>query len=1655
MIILQTKINFIIKNKQKFVIFKKKLYFCTKINKLFQAFFMSTNYFNIILEKYREESLSQRQKGNKFEQLIKNYLQTDPLYANQFEKIWLWNEFPARTELGGVDTGIDLVAQLYNGDYWAIQCKFFAEGTTIDKPAIDSFLATSGREFIDANLQRNKFVTRLWVDTTGKEFGKNAEEVVKNLTIPFQRISLYQLINAPIDWEKLDKGMKGEEARITKKILFEHQNFALQKTNEYLKTNDRGKLIMACGTGKTFTSLKIAENETNKKGLILFLVPSIALLGQTLREWSAESETKINAICICSDANVSTKKNQNDEGDISTIDLALPASTKIDTILRQFEFIKKINKNEGMTVVFSTYQSIHVIAEAQKELLKQNKNFGVFDLIICDEAHRTSGIKLANEDESAFIKVHDNNFLKAKKRIYMTATPKLYGDSAKSKANRYDAVLCSMDDETIYGKEMYRIGFGEAVERGLLTEYKVLILTLNENEIPQKVQEMIANENNEIDTEITAKLIGCINAFSKQVIGDDGTIANSDPQPMKTAVAFASRIKDSKNVTKLFNDLKNVYYEEVTTEKKEKLVNVNAQHVDGQMQINEREQKLQWLKKPADNECRILTNARCLSEGIDVPALDAVIFLASRDSHIDVVQSVGRVMRKAPNKKYGYIIIPIVIPFDIAPDQALDDNKRYKIVWDVLNALRAHDETFNTTINQIELNEKKPSKIHVVETNTEGNKKPDEEATKKLKDQLAIHFKELQKYIFAKIVTKVGDRRYWEQWAKDVAIIAEKYIEKITHFINTKEIQKNAFHQFLGGLRKNINPAISQTEAIEMLAQHLITKPVFDALFQEYSFVKNNPVSTSMQKMIETLENQTLEKDTEILQKFYDSVKKRAEGIDNAKGKQKIIIELYDKFFKNAFPKMVEKLGIVYTPTEVVDFIIHSVENILQTEFNRSITDQNIHILDPFAGTGTFMVRLLQSGLIKQQDLHRKFKNELHANEIVLLAYYIAAINMETTFFDLNNQKEYAPFEGIVLTDTFQLSEKETNQLFPDYLQENNAKIQAQKNAPLRIIIGNPPYSVGQKSANDNAQNQKYEQLDSRIDQTYANASNSGLNKSNYDSYIKAFRWASDRLDQENGGIIAFVTNGAWLDSNSADGFRKTITKEFSSIYVFNLRGNQRTSGELSRKEGGKIFGSGSRTPVSLTFLVKNPHKNTEKTQIFYYDIGDYHNREQKLKILEDQKSIKNLALQTLEPNEKGDWIAKRNEGFETFLPLAPEKKLDKKSNAFFNTYAIGMVSNRDAWVYNFSKNNLENNMKRMIDFYNEQQKTFANAKKENKNIEVQNLIDTNPIKISWTVNLKNDIHRNKNHSFDSKYIIAGHYRPFCKQNLYFDNPFIERPGIHRQLFPNTTLENQLICVSGLGNTKDFSVLISNIIPDLGIVSVSQCFPLYYYEEVKKEQHNIFDKNMKEYVRRDGISDFVLGQARGTYGNLVQKEDIFYYVYGFLHSPHYKETFANDLKKMLPRLPLVEDGKDFWAFSQAGKQLAKLHLEYEHHPKPKELVLYIKEGLLVDYKVYKMRFAKKDKETDKSIIDYNSQISIQNIPLRAYEYVVNGKSAIEWIMERYQITQHKESKIDNNPNDWASECENPKYIFDLLLSVIHLSLASLDIIEKLPQVSLE
>ena len=1642
--------------------------------------------FRELLTRYRGESLSEAEKGSKFERLMRVYLLALPKFQGMFEKVWLWHDFPYRTDFGnGHDIGIDLVVLTVTGEYWAVQCKCYAADAYISKEDVDTFLSTSGKRFSDEQLEARRFSRRLWISTTDN-WSANAEAALQNQVPPVMKIGLAELVQSPVDWAALEAKAHGEKGKTVAMrftpdpVKDEIQLEAIAAAHEHYKLSDRGKLIMACGTGKTYTSLKIAENEVKPTGLVLFLVPSIALLGQTLDEWTAHATKPIRPMCVCSDAAVSKKQKATDDGGFTVEDLAFPAVTNTDEIIRQFRELDLMAKtNKGFRVVFSTYQSLPQVIKAQKELNREKPHQADFDLVICDEAHRTTGAAAKDDKLSAFILVHENSNLVADKRLYMTATPRIYNDKVKDDAKAEDVVLCSMDDEAIYGKEFYRIGFGKAVEKGILSDYKVLVLTVPN--IPKELLAAVTASNGEIKMDDAAKLVGCTNALSKIAVRDSASIIAEDPSLMHKAVAFCANINASKQIVASFNALRGKYYDSLTPEERAARVAIEADHVDGSMGAGLRQQKLSWLKDVSSdtNVCHVLSNVRCLSEGVDVPSLDAILFLSARNSQVDVVQSVGRVMRKAPGKKYGYVIIPVVVPEGTHPEDALDNSDVYNVVWTVLNALRAHDDRFEAEINKIDLNKNGSGKI-IVDVIGKGGGAAGGEGVNggdgtggsepsKTQDEFDLRAK-----IYAKMVKKVGTRRYWSLWAEEVAKIAARHADRLHGIIAKPGPKRDEFLRFLESLRENLNPALSETEAADMLVQHALTKPVFDAVFGDYDFAGSNVVSKAMQKTVDLLHEEIPEGEREALNEFYQSVAERAEGIDNAEGKQRIIYELYDKFFRTAFPKMSEQLGIVYTPVECVDFIINSVEDVLKKEFKQSLTDKDVHVIDPFTGTGTFMTRLLQSGHIKPADLKRKYTQELHANEIVLLAYYIASVNIENVYHDLVRNAEnapstkhqvpstYLPFEGICLTDTFELYEKDDFFETKDF-QQNSARVQRQRKSPIRIVIGNPPYSAKQKNANDNAQNQHYPKLEAKIAETYAKRTQSTNKNALYDSYIKAFRWATDRLEGSK-GIVAFISNAGWLDANSMCGFRAALQEEFDSVYVFNLRGNCRTSGELARKEGGNVFISGTRTPIAITLLVRNGQKSKGCARIFYKEIGDYLSGLKKLEFVKDMRSMLDpkMSLVEITPNDKNDWINQRDGLFDTLIPIG-DRNDKKNQTAFLPNYSCGLKTQRDAWCYNFSQEELSKVMKASIDHY-------------------LSCLGKEPIysesKISWTSAMLNQHSRNIKTVFNADAIRVAEYRPFSKQLLYFDHFWNERvyqiPGI----FPTPMHKNRVICISGVGGTKRHSCLMTDVVPDLNILDAgTQCFPLYVYtKDAEGKQMSLFDKGDGGYRRESGITDFMLERCRKEFGEKVTKEDIFYYIYAVLHSPDYRKRFEADLKKSLARIPLCKTGAEFTAFVKAGKKLGDLHCGYEKQEPWKDCVVDVKpaqgkleghdgEGAVATYAMTKMRFAKKEHPVDenkngkldrweledRSRIIYNDRITIRGIPLAAYDYVVNGKSAIEWVMERYQVTTNKDSGIVNDPNKWLEESNDERYIVDLILKVVTVSMETQKIVSKLPR----
>lgn len=1557
---------------------------------------MSSQNFNDLIEQINQAAGDvQRERGTLFEKLVLAYLKNEPTYKALYQNVWLLADVPDEYGISKKDTGVDLVAQQKNGDLVAIQAKFYTH--KVGKDAINSFVAELGKSYYQRGL----------IISTVDEWNSNARETIEENEKGIEIIGLSDLRNSQIDWAQFNFERPEKVAIKKPKQLRGYQQTAKENALNHFKEHERGQLIMAPGTGKTFTSLKIAEAlaaEQEKPFKVLYLVPSIQLLTQTLRGWNNDTELTMTSMAVTSDRDASRGTDGNE--DIKAADIGYPATTSSQKILQNWHDFEKGNPTD-LVVIFCTYQSIDVIGEAQKQGLPE------FDFIISDEAHRTTGAHESTKEASIFAKVHSNNNVQGRKRMYQTATPKIFGESAKKNAKEKSILLASMDDESKYGEVFFRMGFGQAVSHDILTDYKVMVLAVDEAAIQKDMQRTLADPENGLNIDDVGRIVGIWNGMMRRN-GYKNPVKNSpyDGAPLERAIAFTRTIDESKKVSDQFEEVVNEYIGPAVDEQS---VHLSMKHADGQMNALQKGEILDWLanpNKPAD-EARIVSNVRFLTEGIDIPTLDAVIFLSPKKSQVDIVQAVGRIMRKAEGKDYGYIILPIVIPTDETPETILDNNKNYETVWQVINALRSVDERFEAMIDK--LNIAKPKQLKVIGVGSAPDKANDQESNSdkanpaNVQTELNLEWDKFEGAIFGKIVQKVGDRKYLENWSKDVAKIAERQINWIKNKLSDKKDPISLeFKKFVSSLQHNINESIDENQAAEMLSQHLITKPIFEALFEEYSFVNQNPVSQAMESIVIELEKAGFAKEQENLEPLYESVRMRAEGIEKAEDKQKIIVTLYDKFFKTAFKATTERLGIVFTPIEVVDFIVKSVDDVLKKHFGKSLASKDVHILDPFTGTGTFIVRTLtylkeqmDAGEITLADITRKFTQELHANEIVLLSYYIAAINIEATFDEINGDEEgYVPFEGIVLTDTFESTETEDT-LDDDYFGSNDARLKRQQEVPITAIIGNPPYSARQEDDNDNNANNSYPILEKRINETYGKLSIGGTQNTLYDSYFKALRWSSDRLS--NSGIIAFITNNSFIDSATASGVRRSLFKEFNVIYVVNLKGSIRgKKGDDAKSEGGNVFNI--LTGNSIIILIKNGSTSHE---INYFEVPDYATRQQKKDILKSS-TVDCVKWTKIVPDKNGDWINKRDSNYQKYIPMN-EIYLDKK---------LGVGSSRDSWVYSFNVQNVILNTNRIVDNYN---------------YEVQNHdegnVNNSSDYISWSRGLRNKFKKRQTINLDENTVQVALYRPFTKKWIYYDPQVIENgKGLGKSFIRN----NLSIILPGTGTRRSFSNLITKNLPDLNIFDGGTQI---FFE-------NIVDNTLK--AEKSNIADI-----RNTFG--LSDKQVIYYIYAILHSTEYRNKYTNDLKKGLPRIPILTNMKPF---IETGQKLVELHINYENQqPWPG-----VKVDLMGnDFTVKKMRHPKIETDDGKLIDDlskiiFNNDILISNIPEKAYQYIVNGTPAIEWIIDQYCIQVDKKSGITDDPNEFS---DDPKYILNLLLSVITVSMRTLELIDELPEFEIQ
>ena len=1344
---------------------------------------------------------------------------------SRFKRVWRWMEWPDREVHGyGHDVGIDLVGEQtegWGGGLCAIQTKFYDAGS-VDKAAVDSFLSASSAK---------AFTSRILVVTSS--LTAHAQTMVSKTSPSCEVLYGSDIESWPTDWSKF---LETPEKLSFDSVRYEPFGFQAEAVQEVVAGFDehgRGKLVLPCGTGKSVVALWIAEQVAGRGGRVLYLVPSIALMGQTMREWARQRDPAIphRYIGICSD----TRAGRSDE-DADMAELAMPVTTDPDQIAAKLSE----NDPDSMMAVFCTYQSLELVAQAQAG------GAPAFDLALCDEAHRTTGIQEATRG-SAFTLIHDEDEVLADRRLYMTATPRLYTDRAKAKVsdNTSDFDVYSMDDEAVYGPEFYRMGFGEAVEGGHLTDYEVLVIAVAEDPVLEGFDDLeIGDDRRPIKVEEAVKLAGCWDALADPTTRTpEGRITGAvkPGHSARRAIAFTNTIKNSQQVERYWGPVADLISppHNLSVE----LLQCEVRHTDGARNALERANVISWLQGgDPDGGCRIVTNAKCLTEGVDVPALDAVLFIEPKRSQIDVVQAVGRVMRRSPDKQTGFVVLPVVVPSgsNLADDIVLSGSD-FKQVWSVVKALRSHDERLDVAINTADLTGKLPVKIITSgvcpdcgQARCDGGQDCQDRlrASGNLQGRLPF-----EHAVASKLVEKCGDRQYWSRWGQEVARVTTTIAAHIRQARRNDPILADAFQQFTEAMRATIGEHLTPESLVVMLAQHVVTMPVFDALFSESGFADRNPISKALNELLDEFKAQDvrLRDETRDLDRFYQSVENRLAGAVDGDTRIKVMLEVYETFFKEAMPDAVQRLGIVYTPVELVDFILRSADAVLRQEFGRGLTDEGVHILDPFTGTGTFINRLLTikdingEYLIRDEDIERKFTNthhplvpdsgsphEIHANEVVLLAYYLAAIKIEEGYRERTGH--YEPFTGIVLTDTFMLQD-DSRLPGAGPISYNSARARQQNELPIQVILANPPWSAGQKSAGDDNPNIDYPALEERVRETYGkrhrDVAGRGAGKSAGNLYVQAIRWASDRLgnrDDHNPqpGVIAFVHPNSLANATSLAGMRAALRDEFTDIYVVNLLGDAMKSGNEFRREGDKIFGAGSRNGVQITVLVRNPDRLSNPTATLRYaQVPECSKLPDKFTWLNGLADVTSDHFDVVPVNLEHNWINLTDGTFDQMMPVCALGAKTKETGTAAKAHALGLATNLDTYVYSFSRSELERRIRGLIDAYNNAAEYFAAGFSLEECTENESLA-----LIKWTATLKQSLRKNEEIVFDDSRIREVLYRPFTKLWLYEDPRILSSVKTVSAMFPRER-ERERVQISSPSNRTRFSVLATTALPDL------------------------------------------------------------------------------------------------------------------------------------------------------------------------------------------------------------------------------------------------
>ena len=863
-----------------------------------------------------------------------------------------------------------------------------------------------------------------------------------------------------------------------------------------------------------------------------------------------------------------------------------------------------------------------------------------------------------------------------------------------------------------------------------------------------------------------------------------------------------------------------------------------------------------------------------------------------------------------------------------------------------------------------------------------------------------------------------------EEFKEKVPVLGRGVAKRIETEMQDNPLFRQAFENFHQQCRASIDSNLSEAQVEEMLIQHLLTERIFRTVFDNPDFTNRNIIAQEIEKVIQILTRRSPSRSEFLrpLDPFYVAIEKTAATITDFSQKQAFLNTVYEQFFQGFSVDIADTHGIVYTPQPIVDFMVKSVEHVLMTEFGRSLSDMGVHIIDPFVGTGNFIVRLMQE--IQGRRLPQKYREELHCNEVMLLPYYIANLNIEHAYFEKTGN--YEPFPHICFVDTFDTfglmdAAHQTGE-FAYFTQENTLRVEEQKDTPMFIVIGNPPYNAGQDNENDNNRNRPHAGVDARVRDTFAADSSAQLKNKLYDPYVKAFRWAMDKIGDE--GIVAFVTNNSFINAQMFDGMRQHLVDEFDTLYILDLGGNVRKG----QPGDSNVFGI--QVGVSINILVKSKREGgSSPARILYNDETADLSKARTFAFLDANRHVGGVTWQKLIPDKRQTWLtANLHTDFDTFIPMGSKSAKATRGvveDAFFKTYSVGVLTARDAWAYNFNRDALAENMQAMMEFYNSEASKWERRVKRTQSVDT--FVSTDSTKIKWTDRLKTELAKGRLVEFAPERIRNSLYRPFTKSNLYFDKLMNQRTYQFPSIFPtlDTELDNRVIWLK-VGQQWPMFALMANQIPEALPQGASQCFPFYTYDEDGTN-------------RRENITDWMLTQFRTHYSNdTISKWDIFHYTYGILHHPDYRERYQENLKRDLPHIPFTED---FWGFAKAGARLADLHVNYESQPEYDKLNPIETPGMQVDLSVERMKFSK-----DKTRLKYNDFLTLEGIPPEVFAYRLGNRSALEWVVDQYRVKVDKRSGIANNPN----RGEDPEYILRLIGQVITVSLETVDIVNGLP-----